>query len=168
MATLSRLTNDPAFEQVARRSFYAIWNRKSDLSLVGNTINAFNGKWMHGVSSTGAGIDSLFEYAAKASVMLGDDAMYRVWEEMYGSLLRYVRSPDGFWYRGVNMATGQLASVVVDSLSAFFPGVQTLMGDLESAIKAHAVYAFQWRRYGGLPELLYVSRCSLIDRAPPR
>lgn len=50
------------------------------------------------------------------------------------------------------MYTGVLASVVVDSLSAFFPGVQVLFGDLESAIKSHAVYAFQWKRYGALPE----------------
>ena len=56
------------------------------------------------------------------------------------------------------MHTGQLASVVVDSLSAFFPGVQTLVGDLESAIKAHAVYAFQWKRYAGLPELFDINR----------
>jgi mannosidase alpha-like ER degradation enhancer 1 len=51
------------------------------------------------------------------------------------------------------MQTGQTSSTLVDSLSAFFPGVQTLMGDLDSAIKGHAVYAFQWLRYGGLPEL---------------
>lgn len=61
MATLSRLTGDPTFEEVARRAFYGIWNRKSDISLVGNTINAATGSWMHGVSSTGAGIDSIFE-----------------------------------------------------------------------------------------------------------
>lgn len=56
------------------------------------------------------------------------------------------------------MQNGQLATVVVDSLSAFFPGVQTLMGDLESAIKSHAVYAFQWKRYGGLPETFDINQ----------
>ena len=35
-------------------------------------------------------------------------------------------------YRAVNMHTGQLASSNVDSLSAFFPGLQALMGDVES------------------------------------
>lgn len=56
------------------------------------------------------------------------------------------------------MNSGQLASISVDSLSAFFPGVQTLVGDLESAIKAHSVYAFQWKRYGGLPELFDIHK----------
>lgn len=97
MATLSRLTGDPSFEEAARRAFFAIWNRKSDLSLVGNTINAETGKWMHAISSTGAGIDSLFEYAAKAYVMLGDDEWLRVWEEMRGAIMRHIRAPDGFW-----------------------------------------------------------------------
>jgi mannosidase alpha-like ER degradation enhancer 1 len=51
------------------------------------------------------------------------------------------------------MLTGQLTSVFVDSLAAFMPGVQTLMGDLDSAARSHAPYAFLWLRYGGLPEL---------------
>lgn len=61
------------------------------------------------------------------------------------------------------MYTGQLASVTVDSLSAFFPGVQTLLGDLESAIKGHAVYAFQWKRYGGLPELFDIHKRQAVQ-----
>ncbi|KAI5475825.1 ER degradation enhancer, mannosidase alpha-like 1, glycoside hydrolase family 47 protein [Pseudohyphozyma bogoriensis] len=55
-------------------------------------------------------------------------------------------------YRGTNMYTGMLSSVIVDSLSAFFPGVQSLDGNLEDAIKGHMMYQFLWRRYGGLPE----------------
>ncbi|KAM0789813.1 hypothetical protein ACM66B_006664 [Microbotryomycetes sp. NB124-2] len=157
-ATLSRLTNEPKFEAAAKKAFFAIWSRKSQLGLVGNTLSAFDGKWMHGISTTGAGIDSIFEYAAKAFVLLGEEEYHRVWQDMYASVLRYVRSPDGFWYRGVNMFTGQLASVFVDSLSAFFPGVQTLVGDLESAIKSHAVYAFQWMRYSGLPEIFDIHK----------
>ncbi|GAA5853909.1 hypothetical protein JCM8547_008154 [Rhodosporidiobolus lusitaniae] len=151
--TLSRLTSDPIFEQVARRAFFAVWNARSEIGLVGNTIDARSGAWMHGVSSTGAGIDSFFEYAAKAYVLTGDMEYHRVWETAYAALQRYSRSPDGFWYRGVSLTTGQLSSVLVDSLSAFFPGVQTLMGDLEGAVKSHSVYAFQWLRYGGLPEM---------------
>jgi hypothetical protein len=29
--------------------------------------------------------------------MLGEDEWYRVWDDMYTSILRYVRAPDGFW-----------------------------------------------------------------------
>lgn len=40
---LSRLTGDPRFEKAAYKAFFAIWNRKSDIGLVGNTINAWTG-----------------------------------------------------------------------------------------------------------------------------
>jgi len=56
------------------------------------------------------------------------------------------------------MYTGQLSSVHIDSLSAFFPGVQVLMGDLEGAIKSHGVFAFLWMRFGGIPELFDTHR----------
>ena len=59
--TLSRLTGDPTFETLARRAFFAIWNRKSDIGLIGNTIDVRTGMWMHGVAGIGAGIDSFYE-----------------------------------------------------------------------------------------------------------
>ncbi|GAA5945248.1 hypothetical protein JCM3775_001896 [Rhodotorula graminis] len=151
--TLSRLTGDPQFELAARRAFFAVWNRRSDIGLVGNTIDARTGVWLHAVGGTGAGIDSFYEYAAKAYVLTGEDEYLRVWDEGHAALQRYVRSSDGFWYRPAHMSTGQLASSYVDSLSAFLPGVQVLMGDLDSATRAHAPFAFMWDRYRGLPEL---------------
>ena len=40
---LSRLTGDARFEKAAHKAFFAIWNRKSDIGLVGNTIHAWTG-----------------------------------------------------------------------------------------------------------------------------
>lgn len=65
------------------------------------------------------------------------------------------------------MKSGQLASVIVDSLSAFFPGTQVLVGDVESAIKSHAVYAYQWKRYGGLPETFDINRRHAVSLGYP-
>ena len=41
--TLSRLTGDDRFEKAAYKAFFALWNRRSDIGLVGNTVNIFNG-----------------------------------------------------------------------------------------------------------------------------
>ena len=41
--TLSRLTGDDRFEKAAFKAFFALWNRKSDIGLVGNTIHTFSG-----------------------------------------------------------------------------------------------------------------------------
>ncbi|GAA5882976.1 hypothetical protein JCM16303_006771 [Sporobolomyces ruberrimus] len=151
--TLSRLTLDATFERVARKAFFQIWNNRSPISLIGNTLDVRTNQWIHPISSIGAGIDSFFEYAAKAYVLTGEEEYWRVWKESYEAIRKYSRGQDGFWYRGVNMHTGQLSSVHVDSLSAFFPGVQVLVGDLEGAIKSHGVFAFLWSRFGGIPEL---------------
>ena len=67
---LSRLTGDPRFEQLAKRAFWAVWERRSSIGLVGSGIDAESGHWMSGYTGIGAGIDSFYEYAAKASVLL--------------------------------------------------------------------------------------------------
>ena len=46
-------------------------------------------------------------------------------------------SIDSSKYRLVNMNTGDLAYFTVDSLAAFWPGMQVLAGDVENAIKLH-------------------------------
>jgi len=42
-ATLSRLTGDDRFEKAARKAFFALWNRRTDIGLVGNTVNIDTG-----------------------------------------------------------------------------------------------------------------------------
>lgn len=59
--TLSDLTNDPIYYEKARRAYLAVWDRRSPLDLVGSYIST-EGLWLDPVSSTGAGIDSFFEY----------------------------------------------------------------------------------------------------------
>ena len=70
--TLSRLTGDPVFEQVAKRAFWAVWERRSAIGLVGSGIDAESGYWTTPYTGIGAGIDSFYEYAAKASVLLSN------------------------------------------------------------------------------------------------
>lgn len=40
---LSRLTGDERFEKAAYKAFFALWNRRSDIGLVGNTVNIRTG-----------------------------------------------------------------------------------------------------------------------------
>ncbi|KAJ8058156.1 hypothetical protein OCU04_013011 [Sclerotinia nivalis] len=68
--TLSRLTGDPRFEQLAKRAFWAVWNRRSNIGLIGAGIDAENGQWIGSYAGIGAGTDSFFEYAFKTHVLL--------------------------------------------------------------------------------------------------
>ncbi|OLN82876.1 ER degradation-enhancing alpha-mannosidase-like protein 1 [Colletotrichum chlorophyti] len=67
---LSRLTDDPRFEQLAKRAFWAVWKAKSDIGLIGNAIDPEKGEWVSFDSGIGAGVDSFFEYALKSHILL--------------------------------------------------------------------------------------------------
>ncbi|CAG8720639.1 7722_t:CDS:10, partial [Acaulospora morrowiae] len=149
---LSRLKNDTRFEEAARRALFGIWNRRTSLDLVGNVIDIQTGQWIHTAASTGAGIDSFYEYLLKAYVLFGETEYLSVFNEAYSAILKYVRDESGYLYRSVNMMNGGLMSGWVDSLSAYFPGLQVLSGDLDTAIKSHLLYFNIWRKYRSMPE----------------
>uniref|UniRef100_U9U215 alpha-1,2-Mannosidase n=1 Tax=Rhizophagus irregularis (strain DAOM 181602 / DAOM 197198 / MUCL 43194) TaxID=747089 RepID=U9U215_RHIID len=149
---LSRLTNDTRFEDAAKKALFGLWNRRTDLNLLGNVINVQTGQWIHTASSTGAGIDSFYEYLLKAYVLFGETEYLDMFNEAYNSVLRYVKDETGYLYRNVNMMNGGLMSNWVDSLSAYFPGLQVLAGDLDNAIKSHLLYYNIWKKYNAMPE----------------
>ncbi|KAG7097050.1 hypothetical protein E1B28_004441, partial [Marasmius oreades] len=153
-ATLSRLTGDDRFERAAHKAFFALWNRRSDIDLVGNTINTWTGEWNSPeITGIGAGIDSFYEYALKWYILSGDVEFLDVWDDAYTSIMRYSRSTDGFWYRLVNIRSGDVAYNTIDSLSAFWPGLQVLAGDIQNAVRLHMLYYNLWRKHSGIPEV---------------
>ncbi|KAF9534836.1 alpha mannosidase-like protein [Crepidotus variabilis] len=153
-ATLSRLTGDDRFEKAAYRAFFGIWNRRSDVGLVGNTIDTRTGRWMFPeTTGIGAGIDSFYEYALKWYIMSGELEFLDVWDDAYAAIMRYARAKDGYWFRTVNMQSGDPAYLTIDSLSAFWPGLQVLAGDIQNAIKLHMIYYNLWKQHSGLPEV---------------
>ncbi|KAI8089996.1 glycosyl hydrolase family 47-domain-containing protein [Halteromyces radiatus] len=149
---LSRLTGDPQYEEVAKKALQAIWERRSELDLVGNVINIQTGQWIHTASSTGAGIDSFFEYLLKAYILFGEEDYLDMFETSYEAIMQHIVDRSGYLYRNVHMDSGMLMATWIDSLSAFMPGVQVLYGDLESAIKGHLVFYNIWQQYHALPE----------------
>ncbi|KAI1338282.1 glycosyl hydrolase family 47-domain-containing protein [Xylariaceae sp. FL0016] len=86
---LSRLTGDPRFEQAAKRAFWAVWSRRSNIGLIGAGVDAEAGHWIGGSSGIGAGIDSFFEYALKTHILLsGHELPNRTMPEgLHGSSL---------------------------------------------------------------------------------
>ena len=56
----------------------------------------------------------------------------------------------------------------VDSLGAFWPGLQVLMGDLKPAIESHEILYQVMQRHNFIPEAFttdfQVSQCQLLQR----
>ncbi|XP_067611379.1 ER degradation-enhancing alpha-mannosidase-like protein 1 isoform X2 [Pseudorca crassidens] len=159
---LSRLLGDSTFEWVARRAVKALWNlRSNDTGLLGNVVNIQTGHWVGKQSGLGAGLDSFYEYLLKSYILFGEKEDLEMFNAVYKSIQNYLRrgreacnegEGDPPLYVNVNMFSGQLMNTWIDSLQAFFPGLQVLIGDVEDAICLHAFYYAIWKRYGALPE----------------
>ncbi|KAJ1935113.1 hypothetical protein EC988_008586, partial [Linderina pennispora] len=109
--------------------------------------------WVTPVASVSAGVDSLYEYLLKSYVYFGDTQYLQTFEASYSALMRYVRDAvGGHAFYNVDMRTGEVASTWVDSLSAYFPGLMVLAGDVDGAESAYLLFYHLWRRYRAMPE----------------
>ncbi|KAK3819877.1 MAG: alpha mannosidase-like protein [Benniella sp.] len=166
---LSRLTGDRSYEKAARRTISELWNRKSKIGLMGNTINITSGQWMSAMTGIGAGTDSFYEYLLKSYILLGDEEYLDMYETSQEAIRRNLLHDSRYFYKHVNLHDGTLLAHWVDSLSAFMPGVQVLGGDLESAIKNHLYYYNIWRKYQAIPERFdFVQQAVAIANYPLR
>ncbi|KAH0460851.1 hypothetical protein IEQ34_008426 [Dendrobium chrysotoxum] len=164
---LSRLTNNPIFEQVTKNAVRGIWARRSKINLVGAHINVFSGEWTQKDAGIGTSIDSFYEYLLKAKthylmsmplilhssllkldvayLLFGDDEYLFMFQEAYKAAMHYL-------YVEVNMNSAVTVWPLFNSLQAFWPGLQVLYGDIAPAIRTHAAFFSVWKRYGFTPE----------------
>ena len=148
--TLSALTGDPRFRRVAERALEALWDHRSDIGLVGAHIDIETGQWTQAEASVGAGIDSFYEYMLKSYILFGNERHLEIFEEAYAAVEAYVRLAP--WYVEAGMMTGHLISSRYDSLMSFWPGLQALYGDIETATTTHDAFFQVWKHYGFTPE----------------
>ncbi|KAF2716145.1 glycoside hydrolase family 47 protein [Polychaeton citri CBS 116435] len=169
-ATLSRLSGDARFERLAKQAFWSVWERRSGIGLVGNGIDAESGAWtLPPLAGIGAGIDSFFEYAVKSHILLqglpynpdGKDqdaphAFLEVWHSAHSAVRRHIyrrTTSEKFPYYGqADFSSGAPRYGWIDNLSAYWPGLLSLVGELEEAIESHLLFAALWTHYSALPE----------------
>lgn len=147
---LSRLTGDGRFEEVAKRAFYRLWARRSNLDLVGMSIDSDSGQWQSAITGIGASVDSYYEYALKHYILFGERDFFKVFSSTYSSLKSY--SFDGWSFDNINFQSGNVLTTWIDALGAFFPGLQVLHGDISTAINCHLAYYKLWNTFRSIPE----------------
>jgi mannosidase alpha-like ER degradation enhancer 1 len=147
---LSRMTGDWRFERASKRAIQALWSRRSDRDLLGNTIDVKTGRWINRSGGIGAGCDSFFEYLLKAYVAFGDAEALDVFGDAYVAVMKWYH--DDGWYHEAHLDNGAPTHMQATSLQAFWPGLQTLLGDLESANKTWSKFFALWTFFGAQPE----------------
>ncbi|KAL1253205.1 hypothetical protein QQF64_017898 [Cirrhinus molitorella] len=151
-AALSRLSGDPIFEEHARKAMDVLWEKRQRGSdLVGTVINIHNGDWVRRDSGVGAGIDSYYEYLMKAYILLGDKVYLERFNTHYSAIMKYISQPPLLLNVHMHNPTVNVRSWM-DSLLAFFPGLQVLRGDLKPAIETHEMLYQVTKQHNFLPE----------------
>ncbi len=74
---------------------------------------------------------------------------------MYRGALTHLRQ--GPWYFETNMRTKRVSHYHFNSLQAFWPGIQILIGDIPLALATIDTFFSIWNRYSGLPERLLLN-----------
>uniref|UniRef100_A0A0E0CRA7 alpha-1,2-Mannosidase n=1 Tax=Oryza meridionalis TaxID=40149 RepID=A0A0E0CRA7_9ORYZ len=143
MGALSRLTGDSRYEAAALRALRKLWSMRSSLNLVGTTLDVLTGKWIEYSSGIGAGVDSFYEYLIKAYVLFGSEEYWDMFHSAYLAVQKYHEA---------DMRTGEATHWQLTSLQAFWPGLQTLLGDVAAANISHREFYNVWQRFGVLPE----------------
>ncbi|KAK0146317.1 ER degradation-enhancing alpha-mannosidase-like protein 2 [Merluccius polli] len=161
-SALSRLTGDQQFERAARHALQALWSTRSEIGLVGNHIDVQSRKWVAQDTGIGAGVDSYLEYLVKGSILLQDQELLNMFLEYDRAIQNYTRFDD--WYLWVQMHKGTVTMPVFQSLEAFWPGLQSLVGDLDGAIRTFQNYYSVWRQFGGLPEFYSITQGYTVDK----
>ncbi|KOC65029.1 ER degradation-enhancing alpha-mannosidase-like 2 [Habropoda laboriosa] len=148
--TLSRLTGDPLYEEVAMNAIKALHYYKSNIGLVGNHVDVLTGHWTAQDSGIGAGVDSYFEYLAKGTLLFQDPLLATIFHEHKAAIEKYIRQED--WHLWVSMTKGQVTLPVFQSLDAYWPGVLSLFGEIGDAMKSLHNYHSVWKQFGFTPE----------------
>lgn len=83
------------------------------------------------------------------------DAFLRTWQQARTSIKRHLYRGSSYQhphYIQGDIITGATRAFWIDSLSAYYPGLLTLAGDLDGAIEAHLLTTALWTRFSALPE----------------
>jgi Glycosyl hydrolase family 47 len=152
--TLSKLSGKPIYFDKAKRALVELYNRRSEIGLVGSTINVETGKWIDTTSHISGGIDSYYEYLLKCARLFDDKDCEKMWKTSIDAVNKYLaqEAPTGFWYGYVDMNSGKRTATHFGALDAFFPAVLALSGDLNRAKKLQDSAYKMWTTFGIEPE----------------
>lgn len=153
---LSRLTGEEKFGKAAKLASRALWMRRSKkgLNLFGKHIDIQKGQWTETLSGIGSNSDSFIEYLAKHYFLFPEDEDFWIlFMVAYSGVFEHSRL--GEWYVDTDMNSGARAGRskhVLESLMAFYPGMQVLLGELTPASRSLNSFFMVRELLGFLPE----------------
>jgi mannosyl-oligosaccharide alpha-1,2-mannosidase len=152
--TLSLHTGDPRYLATAKRAMVAMFDRRSRLGLLADSIDARTGEWKSRRATVGPPSDSFYEYLWDGWQLLGDTDCKRMYDTCTAAILAHLqdRYRGNLWFADVDFETGKRLSTEQDELASFYGGLLAQGG----AVQAGAAYTRAWaavqERLSILPE----------------
>ena len=151
---LTGYTGDSTYYRVAKKAAFEVYRRRSDIDLVGTTINVNTGEWLNTESQIGARIDSYYEYLYKASLLFGDQDCRQAWEIHNKAIKKYLLAEvkSGWYFTRVDMKSGKETHSLYGALDAFYAGILALSGDVKTAANIQKGNYYMWTTFNIEPE----------------
>lgn len=156
---LSRATGDDRYRAAAKRAQVAMFERRSKLGLLADSIDCMTGEWKSRRATIGPPSDSYYEYLWDGWDLLGDRDCLKMYRACTAAILKHQpRRHDGhLWMVNVDFETGQQLDWEQDELGSFYGGLLA-QGSAAALGAAHTrTWAAMQRRFGVLPEDLDAS-----------
>ena len=166
---LSRMTGNPVYYDAAKRGIQEVFRRRSEIGLVGTTIDVETGEWRNTSSHLSGMIDSYYEYLFKAWALFHDTDFRDMWRASIDPVNRYLADDvDGrLWYGRADMNTGQRTATRFGALDAFWPGVLALSGDLDRAARLMESVHSMWTTFDVEPEQMDYRTMEVVSGGYP-
>jgi ER degradation enhancer, mannosidase alpha-like 2 len=153
MELLSRYSGDERFGQAARLASKALFLRRSkQRGLFGKHIDIQSAAWTETLSGIGSNSDSYLEYLGKMYLLFPEhDDFWYMFRQAYRAVHKESRL--GEWYADEDMNyAGGSRRTVLESLAAFYPGLQSSFGEHTAASKSLNSFFLVREHVGFLPE----------------
>ena len=152
--TLSKATGDKKYFDMAKRAVKALFDRRSKIDLVADTINIETGVFVSRRASIGPPTDSYFEYLWDGWQLFGDSD-FKHWYDVHTAAIvkhQAVRTGGNFWFPQVDFETGAILDHHQSELASFYAGLLAQGGDLGRGEAYLASWADVQASTGVLPE----------------
>ena len=151
---LSNMVNNAGYYAAAKKAIMAVYQRRSKLGLVGETIDVNTGKWISTESHISGYIDSYYEYLYKSWKLFGDKDLKKAWTTSASAIKKYLvsKQPTGWYCTHVDMNTGKETLPLYGALDAFIAGLFTYSGDVRTGKEMQRANYYMWTHYGMEPE----------------
>jgi mannosyl-oligosaccharide alpha-1,2-mannosidase len=163
---LSKVTGDTRYRRAAHRAQVSMFERRSKIGLLADSIDCMTGEWKSRRATIGPPSDSYYEYLWDGWDLLGDRACLTMYRACTAAILRHQPRTTGgrLWFVDVDFETGKPINWDQDELASFYGGLLAQGG----AMREGAAYTRSWadvqKRYGVLPEELDASTLGAISK----